>query len=246
MGFKEGTFCQLAHSFCFGTPAKQSAIELVIVSFVHQTLAYIQGWWESIHWQKQTCFWVIWRPLNQGAIFMAPPRLFIWTRGFTAVPKLSWQWSYQLWRISCWKTHLFAHSVSRSLHSYSSRHAPDDFPFASTSERAAADRISIGDAKKGANLFKTRCAQCHTLGEGEANKIGPNLHGLFGRKTGSVDGFSYTDANKAKGITWNNDTLVNSQHPPLLSTKLTDVSLSSNTSRTQRSTFPVQRWHSVD
>ncbi|PBP21329.1 cytochrome c [Diplocarpon rosae] len=65
-----------------------------------------------------------------------------------------------------------------------------------------------GDAKKGAGLFKTRCAQCHTLGEGEANKIGPNLHGLFGRKTGSVEGYSYTDANKAKGITWDNDTLV--------------------------------------
>ena len=65
-----------------------------------------------------------------------------------------------------------------------------------------------GDAKKGANLFKTRCAQCHTLGEGEGNKIGPNLHGLFGRHTGSVEGFSYTDANKAKGIEWNQDTLV--------------------------------------
>lgn len=66
----------------------------------------------------------------------------------------------------------------------------------------------LGDAKKGANLFKTRCAQCHTLGEGEGNKIGPNLHGLFGRHTGSVPGFSYTDANKAKGIEWNTDTLV--------------------------------------
>jgi hypothetical protein len=66
----------------------------------------------------------------------------------------------------------------------------------------------IGDAKKGANLFKTRCAQCHTLGEGEGNKIGPNLHGLFGRHTGSVAGYSYTDANKAKGIEWNQDTLV--------------------------------------
>lgn len=65
----------------------------------------------------------------------------------------------------------------------------------------------IGDSKKGANLFKTRCAQCHTLGDGEANKIGPNLHGLFGRQTGSVEGFSYTDANKQKAITWNTDTL---------------------------------------
>jgi cytochrome c2 len=65
-----------------------------------------------------------------------------------------------------------------------------------------------GDAKKGANLFKTRCAQCHTLKEGEGNKIGPNLHGLFGRKTGQVEGFSYTDANKQKGITWDENTLV--------------------------------------
>jgi cytochrome c2 len=68
--------------------------------------------------------------------------------------------------------------------------------------------LVTGDAKKGANLFKTRCAQCHTLGEGEGNKIGPNLHGLFGRHTGSVEGFSYTDANKGKDIVWKEDTLV--------------------------------------
>lgn len=64
-----------------------------------------------------------------------------------------------------------------------------------------------GDAKKGAGLFKTRCAQCHTVESGGGNKIGPALHGLFGRKTGSVDGYSYTDANKQKGITWDDDTL---------------------------------------
>ncbi|PGH03879.1 cytochrome c [Helicocarpus griseus UAMH5409] len=66
---------------------------------------------------------------------------------------------------------------------------------------------SPGDAGKGAGLFKTRCAQCHTLEEGGANKIGPNLHGLFGRKTGQVEGYSYTDANKQKGITWDENTL---------------------------------------
>ncbi|KAK6070557.1 cytochrome c [Seiridium cupressi] len=63
------------------------------------------------------------------------------------------------------------------------------------------------DSKKGANLFKTRCAQCHTLKEGEGNKIGPALHGLFGRKSGQVDGFSYTDANKSKGVTWEESSL---------------------------------------
>ncbi|KAG9530789.1 hypothetical protein KCU93_g2476, partial [Aureobasidium melanogenum] len=83
------------------------------------------------------------------------------------------------------------------------------------------DSFAPGDSKKGANLFKTRCAQCHNLKEGEGNKIGmyhtflfnmlttslPNLHGLFGRKTGEVEGFAYSDANKQKGITWENDTL---------------------------------------
>lgn len=71
--------------------------------------------------------------------------------------------------------------------------------------------VNAGDTKKGANLFKTRCQQCHNLKESEGNKIGPNLHGLFGRKTGQVEGFSYTDANKQKGITWEENTLVSHQ-----------------------------------
>ncbi|KAF1963044.1 cytochrome c [Byssothecium circinans] len=33
------------------------------------------------------------------------------------------------------------------------------------------------------------------------------LHGLWGRKTGQVEGYSYTDANKSKGITWDDNTL---------------------------------------
>jgi hypothetical protein len=37
-----------------------------------------------------------------------------------------------------------------------------------------------------------------------------SLHGLFGRKTGQVEGFSYTEANVKKGVTWDEETLFES------------------------------------
>ncbi|KAE8379913.1 cytochrome c-like domain-containing protein [Aspergillus bertholletiae] len=64
-----------------------------------------------------------------------------------------------------------------------------------------------GDSAKGAKLFQTRCAQCHTVEKDGANKVGPKLNGLFGRQTGSVDGYAYTDANKQAGVTWDENTL---------------------------------------
>ena len=65
----------------------------------------------------------------------------------------------------------------------------------------------MGDADKGAKIFKTRCAQCHTTEKGGKHKTGPNLNGLIGRKTGQAVGFTYTQSNKDKGITWGEDTL---------------------------------------
>jgi cytochrome c len=62
-----------------------------------------------------------------------------------------------------------------------------------------------GDAKKGETDFIT-CKACHAI-EAGLNKIGPSLHGVVGRKAGTVPGFTYSTANKDSGITWTEDKL---------------------------------------
>lgn len=51
-----------------------------------------------------------------------------------------------------------------------------------------------------------KCRSCHQVGEGAKNLVGPVLNGLIGRHSGSVEGYSYTDANKNSGITWDEAT----------------------------------------
>ncbi len=65
----------------------------------------------------------------------------------------------------------------------------------------------MGDASKGAKIFKTKCATCHTIDINGSHKSGPNLFGFIGRKTGQAPGYTYSSANIAKGITWGDDTL---------------------------------------
>ena len=57
------------------------------------------------------------------------------------------------------------------------------------------------DIAAGENSFK-KCLPCHAVGEGAKNKVGPFLNGLEGRKSGTIEGFSYSEANKNSGITW--------------------------------------------
>jgi cytochrome c len=60
------------------------------------------------------------------------------------------------------------------------------------------------DVEAGEKSFR-KCAPCHNIGPDATNKVGPELNGIDGRKSGTVDGFSYSDANKASGITWSVD-----------------------------------------
>jgi cytochrome c len=57
------------------------------------------------------------------------------------------------------------------------------------------------DAAAGEKSFN-KCRACHQVGETAKNSVGPELNGLFGRKSGSVAGYNYSDANKNSGITW--------------------------------------------
>lgn len=63
-----------------------------------------------------------------------------------------------------------------------------------------------GDAGNGANVFAAQCSICHSVKEGK-HKIGPSLAGVVGRPAGHAANFSYSEAMKNSGVTWNQETL---------------------------------------
>jgi cytochrome c len=69
---------------------------------------------------------------------------------------------------------------------------------------ASASSASAQDAAAGKTSFN-KCLACHAIGEGARNKVGPELNGLDGRKSGTAPDYSYSEANKNSGITWNNE-----------------------------------------
>jgi cytochrome c len=65
---------------------------------------------------------------------------------------------------------------------------------------------SAQDAALGEKVF-LKCKACHQIGEGAKNAVGPVLNGVVGRKAGTYPDYTYSDANKNSGITWDEATL---------------------------------------
>jgi len=74
--------------------------------------------------------------------------------------------------------------------------------FTSLSLAASGALADDPDLAAGKSSFN-KCLACHAIGEGAKNKVGPELNGLDGRHSGTAEGYSYSDANKNSGITWN-------------------------------------------
>jgi len=65
--------------------------------------------------------------------------------------------------------------------------------------------LAEGDAAAGEKVFK-KCKACHSLKEGR-KKVGPSLFGITGKPAGAVEGFKYSKAMLASGLTWDDETL---------------------------------------
>jgi cytochrome c len=71
----------------------------------------------------------------------------------------------------------------------------------------AAQAAAAGDAKNGQAVFMDNCGVCHTAEKGAANKIGPNLFGVVGRKSAVAPGYMYSPAMMKAALTWDVPTL---------------------------------------
>jgi cytochrome c len=68
------------------------------------------------------------------------------------------------------------------------------------------DRLAGANLKRGQLMF-ILCRTCHDLEPDLPHKAGPNLHGIIGRKAGSIAGFKFSDAMVKSSVVWTPETM---------------------------------------
>jgi cytochrome c len=62
------------------------------------------------------------------------------------------------------------------------------------------------ESEEGKVAYNNACRTCHSF-KPDDNRLGPTLHGIVGRKAGSIEGFAFSPSMKSSGITWDDATL---------------------------------------
>ena len=70
----------------------------------------------------------------------------------------------------------------------------------------AGDPLAAYAGDRGADIFRA-CVACHTLGAEQANRAGPTLAGIFGRRIATAPGYNFSDALKRLDIVWTPETV---------------------------------------
>jgi len=73
-------------------------------------------------------------------------------------------------------------------------------------EGPATDNIPAGLHPQGARVFRA-CAACHALDAAAPPMAGPHLHGIFGRRMGTLPDYSYSERLARGDITWTRETV---------------------------------------
>jgi cytochrome c len=79
-------------------------------------------------------------------------------------------------------------------------------PIDSVLIETAGDPLAAYVGDRGADIFRA-CVACHTLGAEQANRAGPTLSGIFGRRIATAPGYNFSDALKRLDIVWTPETV---------------------------------------
>jgi cytochrome c len=70
----------------------------------------------------------------------------------------------------------------------------------------AGDPLAAYAGDHGADVFRA-CVACHTLGAEQANRAGPTLAGIFGRRIATLPGYNFSEALRRLDIVWTPETV---------------------------------------